>query len=294
VCQRTSQRTIWRGPADQSQSISGALKLATDGMERGYSNRGPRYNWQEFRDLFASETISPNEQVTIGSQVILFTDLRAQRPCITASGTDPLMPWCGTTSPPLRSDQFASRHCCQDDWRCGLWQCSAAWMRPGDRAGELPATFQRSIRFNKSLLLKCSLHVGPCLAVNANDKLDFFGTTVNLAARMIECCQGAILLSQTNFTNVPKPPVSSSKAAISRSHWKFAIADSILLIGFGESRWIDYEKMDCQRAAFPQGFAVRIVKTIAAMQRLAGQWQRKGTPVAFVPTMGYLHHGISA
>lgn len=42
---------------------------------------------------------------------------------------------------------------------------------------------------------------------------------------------------------------------------------------------------------FPKGFAVRIVKTIAAMQRLAGQWQRKGTPVAFVPTMGYLHHG---
>jgi len=27
------------------------------------------------------------------------------------------------------------------------------------------------------------------------------------------------------------------------------------------------------------------------MQRLARQWQRKGTPVAFVPTMGYLHRG---
>jgi pantoate--beta-alanine ligase len=42
---------------------------------------------------------------------------------------------------------------------------------------------------------------------------------------------------------------------------------------------------------FPKGFAVRIVKTIAAMQRLARQWQRTGTPVAFVPTMGYLHRG---
>jgi pantoate--beta-alanine ligase len=36
---------------------------------------------------------------------------------------------------------------------------------------------------------------------------------------------------------------------------------------------------------------VRIVKSIAAMQRLARQWQRTGTPVAFVPTMGYLHRG---
>jgi adenylate cyclase len=40
------------------------------------------------------------------------------------------------------------------------------------------------------LVLKSSLHVGSCLAVNANDKLDFFGTTINLAARMVECCQG--------------------------------------------------------------------------------------------------------
>jgi pantoate--beta-alanine ligase len=37
--------------------------------------------------------------------------------------------------------------------------------------------------------------------------------------------------------------------------------------------------------------AVRIVKTVAAMQRLARQWQRTATPVAFVPTMGYLHRG---
>jgi pantoate--beta-alanine ligase len=36
---------------------------------------------------------------------------------------------------------------------------------------------------------------------------------------------------------------------------------------------------------------VKIVKTIAAMQRLARQWQRAGIPVVFVPTMGYLHEG---
>src|SRR5581483_10101817 len=32
-------------------------------------------NWQEFRDLFATEVISPTEQVTVGAQVVLFTDL---------------------------------------------------------------------------------------------------------------------------------------------------------------------------------------------------------------------------
>src|SRR4029077_11759556 len=33
-------------------------------------------NWQKFRDLFSSEVIAPGEQITVGSQVILFTDLR--------------------------------------------------------------------------------------------------------------------------------------------------------------------------------------------------------------------------
>ena len=44
------------------------------------------------------------------------------------------------------------------------------------------------------LVLKSGLHVGPCLAVNANDKLDYFGTTINLAARLVECSRGGELI----------------------------------------------------------------------------------------------------
>lgn len=36
---------------------------------------------------------------------------------------------------------------------------------------------------------------------------------------------------------------------------------------------------------------MRAVKTMAGMQRLARQWQRRGLRVGFVPTMGYLHAG---
>ena len=34
------------------------------------------------------------------------------------------------------------------------------------------------------LVLKLGLHAGPCIAVNLNDRLDYFGRTVNLAARL--------------------------------------------------------------------------------------------------------------
>ena len=34
------------------------------------------------------------------------------------------------------------------------------------------------------LTLKAGVHVGPCIAVTLNDRLDYFGSTVNLAARL--------------------------------------------------------------------------------------------------------------
>src|SRR5665213_796024 len=36
---------------------------------------------------------------------------------------------------------------------------------------------------------------------------------------------------------------------------------------------------------------MQIVKSAAAMQRLAGKWRRVGAKIGFVPTMGYLHAG---
>jgi class 3 adenylate cyclase len=70
------------------------------------------------------------------------------------------------------------------------------------------------------LQLKSSLHIGPCLAVNANDKLDFFGSTINLAARMVGCCKGDDLTisdelyqrpETKEFLKTIKEPVESSE-----------------------------------------------------------------------------------
>ena len=39
-------------------------------------------------------------------------------------------------------------------------------------------------RGNGDLLLKIGIHQGPCLAVTLNDRQDYFGQTVNMAARV--------------------------------------------------------------------------------------------------------------
>src|SRR5262249_2665921 len=39
-------------------------------------------------------------------------------------------------------------------------------------------------KIKNDLLLKIGIHEGPCLAVTLNDRLDYFGQTVNIAARV--------------------------------------------------------------------------------------------------------------
>jgi class 3 adenylate cyclase len=63
------------------------------------------------------------------------------------------------------------------------------------------------------LRLKSSLHIGPCLAVNANGRLDFFGTTINRAARMVECCEGGDLtVSDELFQRPEMAPFLTDRA----------------------------------------------------------------------------------
>lgn len=40
------------------------------------------------------------------------------------------------------------------------------------------------------LVLKAGVHCGPCIAVTLNERLDYFGSTVNIAARLQGLCGG--------------------------------------------------------------------------------------------------------
>jgi class 3 adenylate cyclase len=151
-------------------------------------------NWQQFRDLFASEVISPTEQVTIGSQVILFTDLRGSTALYRDLGD------AGAYA--LVRNHFATlTQAVQDNHGAVVKTIGDAVMASFSRLDEALTAVEESFRrlpsanpqLDPPLILKSSLHAGPCLAVNANDKLDFFGSTINLAARMVECCEGGDL-----------------------------------------------------------------------------------------------------
>ena len=54
--------------------------------------------------------------------------------------------------------------------------------------------------------MRVGFHVGPCIAMRANDRIDYFGTTVNLAARLESLAHaGEITLAQES-QNGPLSP----------------------------------------------------------------------------------------
>lgn len=159
-------------------------------------------NLQDFRDLFSAQVVSPSEQIVVGQQIILFTDLRGS----TAM-------YCGIGDAPAYSlvrDHFQIlRDAVREHHGAIVKTIGDAVMGVfSDVIEALRAVWKMHLKLRESvsvdrpeLKLKSSLHVGPCLAVNANERLDYFGTTVNLAARLVSCCQGGDLTMSENFYN---------------------------------------------------------------------------------------------
>jgi len=148
-------------------------------------------NWQEFRDLFATEVISPSERVLVGSQIVLFTDLRGSTALYSQIGDAPAYA--------LVRDHFKILHDVISAHHGGVVKTigDSVMATFSDLTEALHAAHAMQEQLvglatkpGVRLQLKCALHVGPCLAVNANDKLDYFGSVVNLAARMLEKCEG--------------------------------------------------------------------------------------------------------
>jgi class 3 adenylate cyclase len=152
-------------------------------------------NWQDFRDLFTTEVISPDEQIIVGEQVVLFTDLRGSTAMYCGIGDAPAYAIVRNHFVVLQ-EVIRARH---GTVVKTIGDAVMAVFSQVDEALQAVVEMHRSLREadlragQEPLLLKSGLHVGPCLAVNANDKLDYFGTTINLGARLVSCCKGGDL-----------------------------------------------------------------------------------------------------
>src|SRR5262249_11561562 len=136
---------------------------------------------QTFRDLYRTDTLDVDQGLKITSLTFLFTDLK------------------GSTALYDRVGDLVAFDLVREHFRVlnsivaqqggavvkTIGDAVMATFPTPDRALAAALKMRDSVRdLKKDLLIKIGIHEGPCLAVTLNDRLDYFGQTVNIAARV--------------------------------------------------------------------------------------------------------------
>jgi class 3 adenylate cyclase len=137
---------------------------------------------QLFRNLFAREALRPGEQISVGSLTVVFTDLRGSTRLYTEIGDAPAFG--------LVMEHFDVLRDAINDKGGAIVKTigdavMAVFRRPAPALRAMLHAQQALAQQGKQpLRLKVGIHYGPCIAVTLNDRLDYFGSTVNIAARL--------------------------------------------------------------------------------------------------------------
>lgn len=165
-----------------------------------YVSGGMLLTRQTFRKLFRSEHIDEEEGLGIRQVTFVFTDLKGSTALYEQLGD--LNAYALVRQHFALLDAVAHRHGGAVVKTIGD-AVMAAFSRPSDAVAAAMHILEDIGRFNRAhggpaIVLKIGAHCGPSIAVTLNDNLDYFGQTVNLAARVQSCAEaGEICLSET-------------------------------------------------------------------------------------------------
>jgi class 3 adenylate cyclase len=164
---------------------------------------------QLFRDLFSREVLRPGERISVGSLTVVFTDLKNSTQLYQEIGDAPAFGRVLTHFELLKAvvaEENGAIVKTMGDAIMAVFPrpiAAVRAMRHAQRWLADPARFAlpEGVTVPPSslqpLALKAGIHTGSCLAITQNDRLDYFGTTVNAAARLCAQCTGTdIVLSE--------------------------------------------------------------------------------------------------
>lgn len=156
---------------------------------------------QTFRDLFAGELLRPGEEISVGSLTVLFTDLRDSTRLYRQIGDAVAFSRVLDHFTILRETVAAEDGALVKTIGDAIM---AVFRRPVSAVRAILAAQQRLAAGDAPLHLKAGLHHGPCIAVTLNDRLDYFGSTVNMAARLERFSLGDDLVISTPIRQDPE------------------------------------------------------------------------------------------
>ncbi len=183
---------------------------------------------QVFRDLFATEVLRPGDDASIGQVTLMFTDLKSSTALYGRIGD--------AAAYRLVRDHFAFLAKAVRDHDGAIVKTigdavMAAFSDPAKALDAALAVQRDVMRFNREqggktpdLVIKVGLHSGACIAVNLNGRLDYFGGTVNLAARLQDQSRGGDIVVSSDLA---ADPATASRLSGLRS-----VAETATVKGF--------------------------------------------------------------
>ena len=136
---------------------------------------------QTFRDIYRTDTLDVDQRLKITSLTFLFTDLKGSTELYERVGDLVAYDLVRAHFQVLNEIVAAERGAVVKT----IGDAVMATFPTPDRAMAAALKMREAVKDLKGdLLLKIGIHEGPCLAVSLNERQDYFGRTVNIAARV--------------------------------------------------------------------------------------------------------------
>ncbi len=178
----------------------------------------------EFRTLFSSEVLAPDVQIAVRNVALLFSDLKDSTALYARAGEArayavvqkhfeylfSIIEGCGGSVVKTIGDAVMA-----------AFPSATLAVEAALRIQERIAELSKSLEPKPPVVIKLGVHHGPAFVVGANGALDYFGTTVNVAARIQNESKGADLVVSDGVYE--DPGVREVLAAHAHEAQEFAI-----------------------------------------------------------------------
>ncbi|MDZ7689977.1 MAG: adenylate/guanylate cyclase domain-containing protein [Balneolaceae bacterium] len=153
---------------------------------------------QQFRDLFEGEIFPKAEKIAVANQTLMFTDLIGSTGMYNKEGdqkaVERVIDHFDVLQQAVSEENGAIVKTIGDSVMAVFANPTDAYMAY-KRAQQVISSDKQ---YNNSLKLKAGIHHGSCVAVNLNNRIDYLGSTVNIASRLADFADGdEVVLSRS-------------------------------------------------------------------------------------------------
>jgi len=178
------------------------ITLEKESWETGGVTAARATSLQLFRDLFDNEVLRKGEKIAVDNQTLMFTDLLNSTSMYKREGDEEavgqVIEHFDILQQAITEENGAVVKTIGDSVMA-VFSSPAHAFRAFVKAHTV---IKKNKRFNSNLKLKAGIHHGSCMAVNLNNKIDYFGSTVNIASRLVDFAEeDEIILSQSVSEN---------------------------------------------------------------------------------------------